>query len=263
MSEHRQAVDDLMSSLTGFGSLIGSLSDDQLTVQSLCPDWDVRGVILHVLGVESALMGWMPAADDLTPPFALAGPFANEHADSNAATLADVGRTIIDRRRDELEVATDDEVGRLCMSPVGQIPYGAFMGVRNFDVWVHHRDVTTPLGMNADDGGPEAEAALDQIHGSLGYIVGKKIGLPDGMSIAINVTGPVERTMMAAVDGRAEVVHALGGDPSVELTTDTLTFVQLACGRIDPEQVVADGRISWSGDDEWGGRAARNLAFTI
>ncbi len=263
MSEHRQAVDNVTTSMTEFQSLVQSLSDDQLIVRSLCPDWDVRGVILHVLGVESCLTDWKPESEDARPPFAAAGPFIAEHGEASAAQLVDLAGHVLDRRRANLEAATDEDLVRLCVSPVGQVPYGTFMAVRNFDIWVHHRDITTPLGMATDDGGPAAEAALDQIHQSLGYIVGKKVGLPDAMSIAINVTGPVTRTMMAAVDGRAKVVSAIAGDPSIELTADSLTFVQLACGRIDPEQAIAEGRVSWSGDDEWGGRAARNLAFTM
>jgi hypothetical protein len=39
--------------------------------------------------------------------------------------------------------------------------------------------------------------------------------------------------------------------------------VLLACGRIDPEAEIAAGTISWSGDDEWGAQAARNLRFTM
>ena len=52
-------------------------------------------------------------------------------------------------------------------------------------------------------------------------------------------------------------------DPDVTLTADSLTFMLLACGRIDPEQAIADGRITWSGDAELGGLAARNLRFTM
>ncbi|MDH3300576.1 MAG: maleylpyruvate isomerase family mycothiol-dependent enzyme [Acidimicrobiia bacterium] len=263
MSPHRQAVDNLITSSTAFQSLIESLSADQLTVQSLCPDWDVRGVVLHVLGIEDCLVGWKPEADDDMPPFASVGPFMVEHGGADPAGLAELGRDIFERRCQELESASDDDLAHLCMSPVGQVPYGTFMAVRNFDVWVHHRDITTPLGLHTDDTGPAAEAAMDQIHGSLGYIVGKKIGLPDGMSIAFNVHGPVERTMMAAVDGRAKVVQQIAGTPSVEVTADSLTFVQLACGRIDSDEAIAAGRVTWTGDDEWGGRAARNLAFTI
>ncbi len=263
MSAHRQAVDNVTSSFTDFQTLIESLSTEDLAVRSLCPDWNVRGVVLHVLGIENCLAGWVPDADDDSPPFTRVEPFMAEHDDADPARLAELARAVLERRRHDLDGATEADLARLCMTPVGQVPYGTFMAVRNFDIWVHHRDITTPLGRATDDGGPAAEAAMDQIHGSLGYIVGKKIGLPDGMSIAFHVHGPVERTMAVSVDGRAKVVPEIAGSPSVEVTADSLTFVQLACGRIDPEQAIAAGRVTWTGDDEWGGRAARNLAFTI
>ena len=263
MSDHHKAVENVIASSGEFQALVESLAAEQLTVRSLCPDWDVRGVILHVLGIENCLLGWQPSEDDNTPPFATIGPFMADHASADRDQLAELGRTIFGQRRAELEAATEAELDEPCMSPVGLVPYGTFMAVRNFDIWVHHRDITTPLDLATDDSGPTAEAAVDQIHGSLGYIVGKKIGLPDGMSIAFHLHGPVERTMMAAVDGRASVVPAIDGTPSVEVTADTLTFVQLACGRIDPDDAIAAGRVSWTGDDEWGGRAARNLAFTF
>ncbi len=263
MSAHRQAVDNVTTSFAAFQTLVGSLTPEQLTVQSLCPAWNVRGVVLHVLGIEHCLLGWKPEADDEMPPFGLIGPFENDHAAADPARLTELANDIFGRRRAELESAGDADLDLLCLSPVGQVPYGTFMAIRNFDVWVHHRDITTPLGMPTDDGGPAAEAAMDQIHGSLGYVVGKKIGLPDGMSIVFNTTGAVERSMAVSVDGRAKVVPAIAGPPSVEVTADSLTFAQLACGRIDPDEAIAAGRISWAGDDEWGGRAARNLAFTM
>ena len=49
----------------------------------------------------------------------------------------------------------------------------------------------------------------------------------------------------------------------VEIWTDTLTFIQLACGRIDPEEPIDLGTIHWRGDAESGERAARNLRFTM
>ncbi len=263
MSAHRAAIDNITASFAEFESLIGSLTADQLTTQSLCPAWDVRGVALHVLGIENALIDWRPLDDDEMPPFEIIGPFMDDHGDAQPEQLAELCRGILDQRRANLAGVTDAELDQRCMSPVGQVPYGAFMAVRHFDVWVHHRDITTPLGIATNDGGPPAEAALDQIHNSLGYIVGKKIGLPDGMSAAFHVHGPVERTMRVVVDGRAAVVPEIEGIPSVEVAADTLTFIQLACGRIDPDEAAAAGRISWTGDEEWGSRAARNLAFTM
>jgi putative sterol carrier protein len=104
--------------------------------------------------------------------------------------------------------------------------------------------------------------SLAEVEGSIGYIAGKKIGVPDGQGIAFEVTGPVARRILVKVDGRAVRVAELP-EPDATLTADTLTFMLLACGRIDPEQAIADGRVSWTGDQALGGRAARNLAFTM
>lgn len=119
-----------------------------------------------------------------------------------------------------------------------------------------------PLGIAGDDGGPAAEMSLDEVQGSIGYIAGKKIGVPEGKGIAFHVTGPMQRDILVKVDGRAARVPELP-NPDVTVEADALTFMLLACGRIDPEGPIADGRITWSGDAELGARAARNLAFTM
>ena len=49
----------------------------------------------------------------------------------------------------------------------------------------------------------------------------------------------------------------------MELTTDTVTFIQLAAGRIDPQRQIDNGRVRWTGDSQLGDRTARNLRFTI
>ncbi len=68
--------------------------------------------------------------------------------------------------------------------------------------------------------------------------------------------------MHVAVDGRAGLVDSVD-QPTTELTADTETFIMLACGRIDPQERIDAGRISWTGDAEVGERAARNLRFTM
>ena len=136
------------------------------------------------------------------------------------------------------------------------------MEIRIFDFWVHERDITTPLGRSTDDTGARAEIALAEVEGSLGYIVGKKVGLPDGRSIVFHLSGPLARDIAVVVDGRARVVEKIS-PPDVEIWTDTLTFIQLACGRIDPQEPIDLGTILWRGDAELGERAARNLRFTM
>ena len=151
---------------------------------------------------------------------------------------------------------SDDDFDSPSVTPVGPGTYGRFMAIRAFDVWVHERDIRVPLWLSGDDGGAAAELALDEVHGSLGFIVGKKIGLAEGKGIAIELTGPVQRTLLAKVDGRAARVDELP-NPDITLTTDSLTFMLLACGRIDPEGPIADGRITWSGDADLGAWIAR------
>jgi hypothetical protein len=82
--------------------------------------------------------------------------------------------------------------------------------------------------------------------------------LPDGSSIVFHLTGPLQRDLYVTVDSRAKVVGHIER-PDVELSTDSLTFVQLACGRIDPQEQIDAGLVSWTGNAELGDRAARNL----
>ena len=62
LAEHTEAhriafaeIDDLLAGLT----------DDQLAVQSLCPEWDVKACIAHAIGIEKALTGWTPDPENL------------------------------------------------------------------------------------------------------------------------------------------------------------------------------------------------------
>ena len=64
------------------------------------------------------------------------------------------------------------------------------------------------------------------------------------------------------MDGRAGLVDHLDS-ADVTVNADTTTFIMLACGRIDPQEQIDAGRIAWSGDDDWGDKAARNLRFTM
>ena len=248
-----------------FDDLVGltaDLSPADWEVQSLCPDWTVHGVVTHAVGIENLLVGWMPATDDEPPPFAKMAEFEAEAAGLTGADLASRGAEILEARRSELTTLTDDDWGRKCMTPVGPATYGRFMNVRVFDFGVQQRDLTIPLGRDPDDSGPAAEIALDEVHGSLGYIVGKKIGLPDGMSIGFDLSGGINRKIYAAVEGRAGVVDHVD-EPDVQVSADTTTFIMLACGRLDPQEQIDAGRISWSGNDEWGEKAARSLRFTM
>ncbi|MEI7592226.1 MAG: maleylpyruvate isomerase family mycothiol-dependent enzyme [Actinomycetes bacterium] len=259
MSSRSEIIENLRTVFTSFGDVAASLTPAQWETQSLCPAWDARGVVLHITTVESALLGWRPGDDN---PFGRIPAITETLNDLDQAELVASYRSVTAQRIDELNTMTDDEFDAPSVTPVGPGTYGRFMAIREFDLWVHERDIRVPLGLPGDDGGPAAEMALDEVHGSLGYIVGKKIGLEDGKGIAIELNGPVHRRLMAKVDGRAARVDELPA-PDVTISMDSLTFMLLACGRIDPENAIADGLVAVSGDTDLGDHAARNLAFTM
>ncbi|MGA8332230.1 MAG: maleylpyruvate isomerase N-terminal domain-containing protein [Mycobacterium sp.] len=243
-------------------ALCADLTDTEWKFQSLCPDWSVRGVVSHVTSIEAVLAGWLPDDAATPPPFGRAAEFERETAVLDNAAFADRVRTIYDHRRRDLAALTQADLERPSWTPTGPGSYGRFLEIRVFDFWVHERDITTPLTIAADDTGVAAEIALGEVEASLGYIVGKKVGLPEGKSIAFRLTGPIVRDLNVLVDGRAKQVGHLDRR-DVEIITDSTTFVQLACGRIDPQAVIDSGGIEWNGDAELGERAARNLRFTM
>ncbi len=262
MSDRATTQAALIGCFDAIDALAADLSDDEWGEPSLCPGWDVRACMAHVVGVDDALIGWWPRSQDDPPPFGKVADFAREAAGLTPADfVARVAQTHAGRRA-ELTGLTDDQWHQPCTTPVGPGTYGRFMEIRVFDYWVHERDIAIPLGRTTDDTGPAAEIALDEVHRSMGYIVGKKVGLPDGMGISFDLSGGVDRRIHVAVDGRAEVVETLDS-PNVTVAADTTTFVMLAAGRIDPQEPIDAGTISWSSDAEWGERAARNLRFTM
>ena len=254
LTAHEQLFDTYATWSAGFTA-------DDLTVQSLCPDWDVRGVIAHALGVESVLDGWAPSTET-PPPFGKMGDVAARMADLAPDELAATVAELTASRLQHLRSLDPGVIDGPSVTPTGVKTYGDFLRIRVFDLWVHARDIAIPLGRSIDPGGISAELALDEVGGAIGYIVGKKVGLPDGHSAVVHVTGDVERDIAVVVDGRARPVDSVA-DPDVGLTADVETFILLAAGRVDPQTRIDDGRITWSGDPEWGERMARNLAYTM
>ena len=259
MRNRDEIIHSLRSCFHSFGSTIDELTADQWQVQSLCPEWTIKGVVEHAVTFETLLLGWRPGLDD---PLAAVAAVASGFAGLSPSALRHRYHDVVNQRLFELEAMTDDEFDAPSFTPVGQATYARFIAVRVFDMWVHERDIRVPLGLPTQDAGVAAEMSLDEVEGSIGYIAGKKIGVPDGQGIAFHITGPVRRDIYVKVDGRAACVEALRA-PDATITADSLTFMLLACGRIDPQAAIASGRITWTGDDELGSRAARNLAFTM
>ena len=75
---------------TDFSDLIQGFSEDDWGMQSLCPDWDIRGVVTHLAGIENLLLGWVPKSADEWPPFCLlyTSPSPRDYAASRMPSSA-------------------------------------------------------------------------------------------------------------------------------------------------------------------------------
>ncbi len=242
---------------THYNELCDRLTPEQWAIRSLCPDWDVRGVIAHVMGVEHVLNAWVPSTDN-PPPFDL----MTQIVDLDPAALGSQAAEITSSRLNHLRSQDPSIVDTPSITPTGIGTYGRFLRIRVFDMWVHTQDIAIPMGRQLPDEDIGAQMAVAEVASAIGYIVGKKIGLPDGMSIVFHITGGVQQDLCVVVDGRAVQVDSVA-TPDVEVTADVETFMMLAAGRIDPQTRIDSGRIRCSGDAQWGDRAVLNLAYTM
>ena len=255
-----------------WGSLAELLAglDDATWSSPALPGWDVHDVVAHLVGTERMLAG---VAVPTVPEAETSGPHVkNEIARSNEAwvvtlrarthaELLDDFRSVTAERLAALEALSDAEYDAPSWTPAGDATYGRFMEIRVFDSWMHEQDIRTAVGRPGHEAGPVAEQSVEEVVRALGYIVGKRAGVPAGSSVTLRLTGPVERTVHVAVDGRATVVDTLPGPATAELALSSSLFMRLAGGRVPAEDELE--RIELSGDVALARQVASHLAFTI
>jgi uncharacterized protein (TIGR03083 family) len=252
--------------------LLTGLSEQQWQTPTPLPGWCVHDVVAHVIGTESVLQGIStPDADiDLTTLGHVRNDVgvANEcwvrHLSSESG--ADVHqrfRALTADRRKHLTEMSGDEWNAPTLTPVGPDSYGRFMRVRVFDCWMHEHDIRDALDAPASDAdlaGPAARLTLDELATSMGYVVGKLGKAPDGSRVAIELTGPLARTIRVAVDGRARMVDDFGGqEPTSTIRLDGVLFTRLVGGRAN----TGAGGVELSGDQEVASRIVEHLNYTI
>ena len=267
--ERARVVALLREEWGSLAELLAGLDDAAWSAPAL-PGWDVHDVVAHLVGTERMLAG---VAVPAVPEAETSGPHVkNEIARSNEAwvvtlrarthaELLDDFRSVTAERLAALEALSDAEYDAPSWTPAGDATYGRFMEIRVFDSWMHEQDVRAAVGRPGHDGGPVAAQSVEEVIRALGYIVGKRAGVPDGSSVTLRLTGPVERTVHVAVDGRAAVVDALPGPATAELALSSSLFMRLAGGRVPAEDELE--RIELSGDVALARQVASHLAFTI
>ncbi|WP_326671011.1 maleylpyruvate isomerase family mycothiol-dependent enzyme [Streptomyces sp. NBC_01257] len=257
-------------SIESIAELVSPLTEGEWNGRTPCPNWSVRDIVSHVIGMECEQLG------DPRPIHTL--PRDLYHVQSDMARYmemqVDVRRhhtapemtseleyTIIRRSRQLRNETRDPET--MTRAPLGaEQTLELALRMRAFDVWVHEQDLRTTLGKPGNLDSPGAAIVRDTLLLALPKVVAKDAGAPPNSAVVLDVHGPVEflRTVRVDAEGRGSVDGAPSLGPAVTLAMDWETYVRLACGRVRPG-TVAD-RIKSEGDQDLAAAILQNFAIT-
>lgn len=251
-------------------ALFSGLDDEDYATPTCLTGWDVKDQLSHILSTEAMLSG-EPAPDvDVShlPHLRNAIATSNEAwVESLRSTpgpeVLERFRTVTAGRLAVLDRSTQADFDAPSWTPAGpDETFGRFMRIRHYDCFTHEHDVRVAVHAPDRDDRDHVRSALDEVATGLGYIVGRKAGLPVGSTVRIQVEGPVEQTWLLDIPERARVVDHLDGEPTVSLRLPAMLFLRLTAGRVGAEPYLGSD-ILMGGDEGLARQLATNLAFTI
>ena len=260
----------LIDEFDAVADLCASFSEEEWSTPTCLPGWTVKDVLSHIVGTEAMLLGEPAPKADISGRAHVKNPtgefneaWVESFRSVPGAEVLNRFRDVAAQRTEALRWMTQADFDQPSWTPVANDEtYGRFMRVRHFDCYLHELDIRAAVRA-ADRADPaHVELALREPVAMLGYIVGKKAGLPAGTSARIRLTGPVHETHDVVVEDRARVVDALDRDPTAAITLPAVLFLRLTGGRVDPMPYIGDA-IEFEGDAELATRLATNLAYTI
>ena len=255
LAEEFAAIDELLS----------SLDEGDWEAPTACPGWDVRANAAHIIGTEAMLLGEptpLVEVDVASLPHVRndIGGFNEAWVVHLAAAPPEVilaeYRSRTAARLEALAALTPEQWSAEGFTPAGQDTHGRFMRIRVMDCWMHEQDIREAVNRPGHDSGPVVDLVLDELQQSMGYVVGKKAGAPDGASVTFRLGS---RDINVLVEGRAAVVDALPGPATTTLTMTPLQFTRLAGGRTGADAAA----VEITGDEPLGRQVLDNMGFTI
>lgn len=260
----------LVDEFDALSELCGRFTEDDWATPTCLPGWTVKDVISHIIGTESMLLGDQPPPVNVPEYDHVRNPTA-EFNETWVESLRHVPGTevlqrfheVTTKRSDALRSMSQADFDAPSWTPVSpDETYGRFMRIRHFDCYLHELDIRAAVGAADREDPAHVDLAVREPLSALGYIVGKKAGLPRGTTVSLRLTGPVNETVHVAVGDRARIVEELDDEPTAAIALPAVLFLRLTGGRVDPMPYVGDS-ITFAGDAELAARLATNLAFTI
>jgi uncharacterized protein (TIGR03083 family) len=165
-------------------------------------------------------------------------------------------REVTAARREQLGQLTDADLERETQTPIGARPLADMLTLRLMDTWSHEQDIRRALDRPGHLEGPAVDGAVAYFVTMLPYVVGKKVGPPDGASVVFDVG---HRTIPVSVqEGRARVIDIPPAEPTVRLSMDPGTFAALVNGRTTSTEGV-----TVAGDEDLGQQVLANMTVMV
>jgi uncharacterized protein (TIGR03083 family) len=266
-TERIDMLDEVWSSMAELGR---SLDEAGWKTPTECPGWTVQDNLVHITALEKFILGDpLPSEDvpDDLPHVKNDIGRSNERwiesrrSWSGADALEEFVGVTGDRLA-QLRDLDDDGFAADSWTPMGPGTVAQLLGFRVFDSWVHEQDMRRAVDRPGNLDSLAARFATGMMLGVLPYVVGKKVGAPDGSTVVLALTGPiVTTTAVATTDGRAHPLDAAPEIPTVAVSLASDVYARLACGRTDPDEAVVTGAVAIEGDVELGGALVRELNY--
>ncbi len=269
------AIDLLDEVWTSIDDLGAGLDQSQWTRPTELPGWSVQDNLSHIVGTERTMQGTPtpdnepPRTDHVRNPIGAMNEHWVEHYRSmSGADVLEEFRRLRTERLAELRALPPERFDEIGPTPVGEAPYREFLAVRVFDCWIHEQDMRRALERPGHLSGPVVDLSMGRMTKAMPFVVGKKVGAPDGTSVVFVVTSTYRRasttrTIPVVVDGRAAVVDESPPDPDVVIHLDLQAFTALSTGRWDPGDALARGEVTLEGDEALGRDVVGQMNFMV
>ena len=264
----QELVDRLEEVWASIDSMCANLTDPQWKTPTDLPGWSGQDNVVHISAIESSILG-RPAPDHTPPDY--------DHVKNEVGQRNEVGRLAL--RVVRLEGARRVPRGhRLPARAAARlhryrlrrrvmdarrsrdrprsapVPHLRLVGARAR----HPRVVDQPCDLES----PVADLAFERVLSALPYVVGKKVGPPDGTTVVFDVSGSRPQTIAIGVEGgRAKPLSSPPEKPSVTLAMDAQTLACLGLGRWDPAASLDEGQVTITGDDALGRAVVGHMNF--
>lgn len=227
-----------------------TLTEEQWSLPSPCPGWQIKDLISHLTGIEEFLLD----ETSLTAPLDYSSEkpwIKNDFGRYNEVAvglrrarrgeiiLAEFEEVVAARNAAWLTESRDPGV-EITFAPIGTLTLGHFLWRRVFDCWAHNQDLRTPLGLRGDLDGQAAALVYRQVAKALPMVLAKKCAATGGSSAVIEVTGVGGFTYGAKVNdqGFGEALAETVSEATTTIRLSTHDWYLLTCGREGRESVV-------------------------